>query len=154
MINFDNYESLQLSVDPFNSDMLPFLPEHITFTSLQALILGNLDPLVLNVVAKWELPSLRELSVSRWNPLINTVALPPDPALIRQTRFNRCMRRSLTSSCFLQHYPGPSSSPQEFYSLFCDNRMHATTHAPINKAIPLSCNCPWHEPFFCDGARS
>ena len=95
MINSGNYASLQtleLSVDSFNSDMLPSLPEHITFPSLQALILGNLDPLVLNVVGKWELPSLKELSVSRWNPLINSVALPLiQRSYDRLELFNTCI---------------------------------------------------------------
>ena len=79
MVNFNNYASLQvleLSVSSVNGHTLPPLPEHITFPSLHALLLGYLDPLVLNVVGKWELPSLKELSIPRWNPLISTALLP------------------------------------------------------------------------------
>jgi len=51
-------------------------PKHITFLPLHTLVLGYLDPNVLNVVGKWELPYLKELSMSRWNLLISTAPLP------------------------------------------------------------------------------
>ena len=79
MINFKNYASLQvleLSVKSVDDHTLPSLPEHITFPSLHALILGYLDPLVIDVVGKWELPSLKELSISRWYPGVSTALLP------------------------------------------------------------------------------
>ena len=55
---------------------LPSLPEHITFPSVRILILRYLDPLIVNVVAKWELPSLKELFIPRWNPLTSTALFP------------------------------------------------------------------------------
>jgi len=81
MINFNNYASLQvleLSVTSINSNTLPPFPQHITFPSLRALVLGYLffDPLVLNVIGKWELPSLKELSIFQWSPLESTPLLP------------------------------------------------------------------------------
>ena len=79
MINSKHYESLQvleLSVKSVKSHALPPVPEHITFPSLHALILGSLDNLAINVVGKWELPSLKELSISRWYPGISTALLP------------------------------------------------------------------------------
>ena len=78
MINFNNYASLQvleLSVTTISIYTFPTFPEHITFPSLRALLLGYLDPLVVNVVGKWELPSLKELSISQWNPLISAPLL-------------------------------------------------------------------------------
>jgi hypothetical protein len=81
VINFNNYASLQvleLSINTINSHTLPAFPEHITFPSLRALVLGNLvhDTPVLNVIGKWELPSLKELSISQWSPTISTPLLP------------------------------------------------------------------------------
>ena len=99
MINFKNYASLQvleLTVNIVDDHMLPSLPEHITFPSLHALILGYLDPIVINVVGKWELPSLKELSVSQWNPGISTVLLPLIQRSLRHTRTIQRMRRSPT----------------------------------------------------------
>jgi hypothetical protein len=81
MINFNNYASLQvleLSVDSINRHTLPSFPEHITFPSLRALVLGGLflnGPL-LNTIGKWELPSLKELSISQWSPTLSTPLLP------------------------------------------------------------------------------
>ena len=87
MINFKNYASLQvleLTVKSVSGHMLPSLPEDITFPSLHALILGYLDPLITNIVGKWELPSLKELSISTSGTqiqglvaLISTCELPP-----------------------------------------------------------------------------
>ena len=70
MTNFNNYARLQIlelsvghiSIHELPSHMLPSLPEHITFPSLHTLILRRLDPLIVNVVVNWELPSLKELS--------------------------------------------------------------------------------------------
>jgi hypothetical protein len=81
MINFNNYSSLQvleLSVVTSNSHTLPSFPQHITFPSLHSLVLGclPLDLPVLNVIGKWELPSLKELSIYRWYPLATTPLLP------------------------------------------------------------------------------
>jgi hypothetical protein len=79
MIDFNKYASLQvleLSVESVNSHMLPSLPERITFPSLHTLILEYLYPPVTNVIGKWELPSLKELSISRWDPLSSTALLP------------------------------------------------------------------------------
>jgi hypothetical protein len=81
MINFNNYASLQvleLSIGTINSRTLPYFPEHITFPSLRALVLGylNLDEPVLNSIGKWELPSLKELSISQWSPSISIPLLP------------------------------------------------------------------------------
>jgi hypothetical protein len=81
MINFNHYASLQvleLSVISINSHTLPPFPEHITFPSLHTLILEYLskDPLVPNVVGKWELPSLKELAIYRWDPVISAPLLP------------------------------------------------------------------------------
>ena len=77
--NFNNYSTLQaleLSVKDIEGSTLPSLPEHIPFPSLRALILGDLDPLALSVVGKFELPSLRELTISRWKPLVSTPLIP------------------------------------------------------------------------------
>ena len=79
IISFDHYGSLQvleLSVNSVDGHKLPSFPGPITFPSLHALLLGYLDPLALNVVGKWELPSLKELSISRWNPIISTALFP------------------------------------------------------------------------------
>jgi len=69
MINFSNFANLQvleLSVATIDDHTLPSFPEHITFPSLHTLLLRDLplDPLVLNVIGEWELPSLKELSIS------------------------------------------------------------------------------------------
>jgi hypothetical protein len=77
--NFNNYASLQvleLSVEFVYQHMLPSRPELIAFPSLHTLILGYLHPLALNVVGKWELPSLKELSIPLWHPLSSTALLP------------------------------------------------------------------------------
>jgi len=73
MINFSNYASLQVLELSFtnsnsNSNTLPPFPQHITFPSLHTLILGGRppNPLALDVIARWELPSLKELSIPRW----------------------------------------------------------------------------------------
>ena len=79
MINFNHYESLQvleLSVTSIEGHTLPSFPGPITFPSLHALLLGYIDPFALNVVGKWVLPSLKELSISRWNPIISTALYP------------------------------------------------------------------------------
>ena len=79
MINFNNYASLQvmeLSVISTNGHTLPSFPDHITFPSLHTLLLGYLDPPVEGIVGKWELPSLKALSISRWNPLTSMALLP------------------------------------------------------------------------------
>ena len=79
MINFNNYANLQvleLSVYSVNARTLRTLPEHITFPSLHTLILGYLYPFVTNTVGAWELPSLKELSISRWDPPSSTALLP------------------------------------------------------------------------------
>ncbi len=79
MRNFNHYASLQvleLSVNSINSHTLPSFPEPITFPSLHTLLLGYLDPLALNVVGKWELPSLKELSISQCHPIISTALFP------------------------------------------------------------------------------
>ena len=79
MINFNNYANLQvleLSVDVTGGYTLPSFPEHITFPSLHTLILGDLDPLMGNAVGKWELPSLKDLSIAQWDPLIHSALLP------------------------------------------------------------------------------
>ena len=78
MTNFNNYAKLQvleLYVYHVNIHTLPSLPEHITFPSLHTLILRRLDSHIVNVVGKWELPSLKKLSISRWKPLISTPLL-------------------------------------------------------------------------------
>jgi len=69
MIHFNNFASLQvleLSVT-FDVPTFPSFPKHITFPSLHTLILGDLpfDMIVLDVIGKWELPSLKELSISQ-----------------------------------------------------------------------------------------
>jgi hypothetical protein len=81
MINFNNYASLQvleLSVDTVSYYTLPSFPEHITFPSLRALVLGHLflNGHFLNTIGKWKLPSLKELSISRWSPSLSTPLLP------------------------------------------------------------------------------
>jgi hypothetical protein len=81
MINLNNYTSLQvleLSINTINSHRFPSFPEHITFPSLRALVLGNLFPEapILNVIGKWELPSLKELSLVQWCPPAITPLLP------------------------------------------------------------------------------
>ena len=79
MINSKHYASLQvleLTVKSVNTHALPPVPEIITFPSLRALILGSLDNLAISVVGKWELPSLKELSISRWYPGISKALLP------------------------------------------------------------------------------
>ena len=81
MINFNNHTSLQvleLSVDIIGGYASPSFPDHITFPSLHTLILGFciLDQLVINVIGKWELPSLKELSISRWSSPISILLLP------------------------------------------------------------------------------
>ena len=79
MTNLNNYARLQvleLSVTNFNLHPFPSLPEHITFPSLRTLILQYLDPRIINVVGKWELPSLKELSIPRWDPPISIALLP------------------------------------------------------------------------------
>jgi len=80
MINFNNFASLQvleLSVVTIDGHTLPSFPEHITFPSLHTLLLGDLplDALVLNVIGKWELPSLKELFISRHH-FFSTPLLP------------------------------------------------------------------------------
>ena len=78
MMNFSNYATLQvleLSVNAIQSHTPPSFPEHITFPSLHALLLGDLDPLSLSVVGRWELPSLKELSITRRSPLISTALI-------------------------------------------------------------------------------
>jgi len=78
MINFSDYATLQvleLSVKDIKGHTLPF-PKHITFPSLHTLVLGYLDPHALLVVGKWELPSLKKLSINRWNPTISTALIP------------------------------------------------------------------------------
>ena len=77
--NFNNCATLQvleLSAKGIEGSTLPSLPQHIRFPSLRTLILGHLDPLALSSVGKWELPSLKELSISRWDPLISTPLIP------------------------------------------------------------------------------
>jgi hypothetical protein len=81
MINFNHYANLQvleLSVISINSHTHSPIPEHITFPSLHTLILEYLseDPLVPNVVGKWELPSLKELAIYRWDPVFSAPLLP------------------------------------------------------------------------------
>jgi len=83
MINFNNYTSLQVlelsvSNSNSNSNTLPPFPQHIAFPSLHTLILKGhfLDALVLSIVGKWELPSLKELSISRWTFSVSTPLLP------------------------------------------------------------------------------
>jgi hypothetical protein len=73
VINFNNYASLQvleLSFTTNNTHALPPFPEHITFPSLCTLVLQDLpwDPLVLSVLGKWEVSSLKELTIHRWYP--------------------------------------------------------------------------------------
>jgi len=79
MTNSNNYASLQvleLSVTSIGGQTLPSFPEHITFPSLHTLVLGYLHPTTLNVIGNWELPNLKELSMSRWSLLISTALLP------------------------------------------------------------------------------
>ena len=79
MISFNDYKNLQvleLSVNAGNSYALSSFPEHIAFPSLHTLVLGYLDPFVLNVVRKWELPSLKALSLSQSYPHVTTALLP------------------------------------------------------------------------------
>jgi len=97
MINSNNYTSLQvleLSVDSIRGSTSPSFPDHITFPSLHTLILEfrSLDQRTLNVIGKWELPSLKELSISQWIPHISIPLLP----LIRRSYerlefFNTCL---------------------------------------------------------------
>ena len=78
MRNFNNYASLQvleLSIDVTNSRTPPTFPEHITLPSLHTLVLGYLDPFVINIVRRWELPSLKEFFISRWYTSISTPLL-------------------------------------------------------------------------------
>ena len=79
MTNFNNYARLQvleLFIECDNTRPLPYLPEHITFPSLHTLILRYVQPLIGNVVGKWELPSLKELLIRECDPLIITALLP------------------------------------------------------------------------------
>ena len=96
MTNFNNYARLQvleLSGAPVNLHPLPSLPEHITFPSLHTLILQYLDPTIVNVVGKWELPSLKELFIPRWDPHISTALLPLiQRSYERLELFSACLR--------------------------------------------------------------
>ena len=79
MINFNNCATLQvleLSVHDVGGRTLSSFPEHITFPSLHTLVLGYLDPISLGIVGKWELPSLKELSIARWSPLQSIALIP------------------------------------------------------------------------------
>jgi hypothetical protein len=79
MINFNNYASLQileLSVNAIDDDMLSSCPEHVTFPCLHTLVIEYLDSVALDVVGRWELPSLKQLSISRWIPLVSTALIP------------------------------------------------------------------------------
>ena len=79
VVNFNNYATLQvleLSVKDVEDSMLPSLPERILFPLLRTLILGRLCPPALSVVGKWILPSLKELSISHWDPLISSALIP------------------------------------------------------------------------------
>ena len=79
MVNFGNYASLQvleLSVNNVEGDALSSFPEPITLPSLHTLILGYLNPLALVIVRKWELPSLKELAIPRWNPILSMALIP------------------------------------------------------------------------------
>jgi hypothetical protein len=135
MINFNNYANLQvleLSVDTINSHTLLSVPEHVTFPSLRALVLGDLffDGPFLNTIGKWELPSLKELSISRWSPSFSGPLLP----LIQRTYdqlefFTTCLNllseigfidiirapsfhlRNVTLNMAAAIYPSPSMRP-------------------------------------------
>jgi len=73
MRNFNRYANLQVlelssstdlsHLQLFGAGAEPSFPECITFPSLHTLLLGDLDWITLLVVAKWELPSLRELGL-------------------------------------------------------------------------------------------
>jgi hypothetical protein len=119
-INFSNYATLQvleLSVHAVESHAPPSFPEHITFPSLHALLLGDLGPLALSVVGRWELPSLKELSITQWSPLIS-------PALIRLLQ-GSYERLELLNVCM---------------DLLHDRALYSTTRAPPLHLTNLTLN--------------
>jgi hypothetical protein len=80
MINFNNYASLQvldIYVSSTGSRTLPLLPDYITFPSLHTLVLNAPGiPPVIDVVGKWELPSLKKLDICLWSPFFCTPLFP------------------------------------------------------------------------------
>ena len=77
MINFNNYTNLQvLELSVSTGNTLSSFPEHITFPSLHTLVLEYLAPRVTEIVGKWELPSLKALSISQWYYDDTTALLP------------------------------------------------------------------------------
>ena len=139
MVNFNYYARLrvlELSVSTINGHALPSFREHIIFPSLYALLLEYLDPLVVNVVGKWELPSLKELSISQWDPLISTPLLS-----LVQGSYERL---EFFSACIdLLHDP-------DFHDIIRSPAFHLT-NVTLNIATSANSSPPLHpatKPFF------
>ena len=139
MISFNNYTNLQvleLSVSAGNGHTLSSFPEHITFPSLHTLALGYLDSFVPEVVGKWELPSLKSLSISRWYPHVTRALLP----LIQSS----CERLEFFDACLdLLHDPA-------FHDLIRAPPVHLT-NVTLNIATSADSSPPMYpaiKPFF------
>ena len=133
MTNFNHYAKLQvleLSIDYVNIHPFPYLPEHITFPSLHTLILWHVDPLIGNVVGKWELPSLKELFIPRWGPLISTALLP-----LTQRSYERL--EFFSTSLALLHDPAFHNIIRAPRNVTLDIATSTNSSLPIHPAIKL-----------------
>ena len=137
VVNFNNYATLQvleLSVRGIEGSTLPSLPEHVLFPSLRTLILGHLDPISMSGVGKWELPSLKELSISRWNPLISTALIPLLQRSYERLEFLNANMDLLHDRAF---YDITRAPPPHLRNLTLSIAISGHTSPPMHPAVKL-----------------
>ena len=137
VVNFKNYASLQvleLSCDPTRVHTLPSFPEDITFPSLHTFILGYFDPLIINVVAKWELPSLKELTISQWDRPDSTPLLSLIQRSYERLEFFSASIDLLHDPAFYDIIQAP---PSRLRNVTLDFMMSACSLPPMHPAIKL-----------------
>jgi hypothetical protein len=137
MTNFNNYASLQvleLCVGSVYGHMLPSLPERITFPSLHTLILRYLLSSVTYVVGRWELPSLKELSIFRWDPLTSTRLLPLIQRSYDKLEFFGASIDLLHDRAFYDIIQAP---PAHLRNLTINFELAENTSPPMHPAIKL-----------------